>query len=146
MALAAHGIEVVLPPGWEGRIYRRPDPDAQPVLHAANGALAPDDGDFALATAAQLGPGGALMVLCEYESAMAGQPLFDHPQPAAVDPWQAEPSHMLRRRPGQAGYQQFFTDAGRAFALYVVLGSDGEARALMPGVNSVLGSLQIAPA
>ena len=63
MNLSAHGIRVGLPPGWEGRIYKRPDPAAQPVVHAANVALAPDDGDFATRTAELIPAAGVLATI-----------------------------------------------------------------------------------
>ena len=103
MNLSAHGIRVGLPPGWEGRIYKRPDPAAQPVVHAANVALAPDDGDFATRTA------------------------------------------ELMPADGEAGYQRFFNDSGRAFGLYVVIGAAARARSAMPKVDGVLATIEIDP-
>ena len=147
MALSAHGIRVDLPPGWEGRIYRRPDVGARPVVHAASIPLVPGDGDFATATAALMPIDGALVVLCEYEPALAGKGMFDHRPPRAIDPAEASPNHLLRRIPGQAGSQRFFTESGRTFGLYVVVGSHVQrGAAVLPHVNGVLGSLAIAPA
>jgi hypothetical protein len=144
MALSAHGIRLDVPPGWEGRIYRRADAGSQPVMHAASIPLVPGDGDFATGTAAQLPIDGALMVLCEYDPALAGTGMFDHRPPRAFDPAEASPNHLLRRIPGQAGYQRFFTESGRAFGLYVVVGSHVRPGAVvLPHVNTVLGSLAI---
>jgi hypothetical protein len=44
---------------------------------------------------------------------------------------------------GQAGAQFFFSDAGRAFCLYVVLGSYARRGALVPKVNAVLAGVRI---
>jgi hypothetical protein len=146
VALSAHGITLDLPAGWDGRIYRRTDPGARPVVHAASSPLAPDDGDFATATAQIMPADGALIVMCEYDPALAGTPLFAHPPLRALDPAAASPTHLLRRIPGQAGYQHFFTDAGRAFGLYVVIGSVRRAAAVVPHVNGVLPTITITAA
>jgi hypothetical protein len=45
--------------------------------------------------------------------------------------------------PGQSGLQQFFTHRGRAFCLYVVLGSHIDRAEVLPRVNAVLDSLVI---
>lgn len=146
MNLAAHGIRVGLPPGWEGRIYRRPDAAAQPVVHAANVVLAPDDGDFATRTAERMTADGALIVMVEYEPALAGTAQFASAGvPPLLEPGAASPSHLLRRIPGQAGYQRFFNDQGRAFGLYVVIGAAVRAQAVMPKVNGVLATVDIDP-
>jgi hypothetical protein len=50
---------------------------------------------------------------------------------------------MLRRLPGQAGAQRFFTAAGRPFSLYAVLGSGRRAPALVPRLNELLGAIRI---
>ncbi len=77
--LASHGIEVELPAGWEGRLYRRPG--GHPILHAASFALPAQDGDFATGAAAAMPPGATLAALLEYEPALAGRGLFAEPGP-----------------------------------------------------------------
>jgi hypothetical protein len=52
---------------------------------------------------------------------------------------------MQRPLPGQSGAQFFFTEAGRAFCLYVVLGSHARRRQLVPEVNLVLSALSVTP-
>ena len=44
---------------------------------------------------------------------------------------------------GQSGCQRFFSVAGRAFCLYVVLGSHARRTLLTPRVNAVLASLRV---
>nr|MDQ3294736.1 hypothetical protein [Actinomycetota bacterium] len=46
---------------------------------------------------------------------------------------------------GQAGWQSFFTAAGRAFCLYVVLGRDHDIAPLVAEVERVLAALTIEP-
>ena len=47
---------------------------------------------------------------------------------------------------GQSGRQIFFNANGRAFCLYVVLGSHRQRNVLVPLVNEVLATLEIEPA
>jgi hypothetical protein len=53
------------------------------------------------------------------------------------------PFALQRLIPGQAGTQQFFTTGGRAFCLYVVLGSFANRYSLVSRANSVLATLQV---
>jgi hypothetical protein len=51
---------------------------------------------------------------------------------------------MLRRGlVGQSGTQWFFTEAGRPFSFYAVLGSHALRESLVPRVNSVIASLTL---
>ena len=47
---------------------------------------------------------------------------------------------MILRRgiPGQSGTQWFFTESGRPFSFYAVLGSHAQRPALVPHVNTLL--------
>jgi hypothetical protein len=145
MRLAAHGIALELPPGWDGRIWTRPG--GGPVLHAANVALPAADGDFATRATDALPADGVVVVLVAYGPDAAGTPLFAAPAPGRIDPGELSPSTLLRRRPGQRGLQRFFTASGRAMCLYVVVGSTAHAPDLAAGVSRVLGTLRVeAPA
>jgi hypothetical protein len=54
---------------------------------------------------------------------------------------------VLRRGiPGQSGTQWFFTEAGRPFSFYAVLGSHAQRPALVPHVNTLLTALTLSPA
>ena len=53
------------------------------------------------------------------------------------------PSAMPRTMPGRTAAQWFFSSGGRAFCLYVVLGSHAERTALLPLVNQVVETLKI---
>jgi hypothetical protein len=162
--LAARGVGVTLPAGWEGRIFRRPasgevaasaadGPPAPPgevtntILHAATIPLPPDAGDFASSAVPALGPGDALVVLVEYDAANASAPLFAQvsPVPRRVAPDDFSPRTLQRALPGQAGFQRFANEAGRAFCLYVVLGAFRNRARVVAGVNAVLATLTIAP-
>jgi hypothetical protein len=163
--LAAHGIEVSLPTGWEGRLFRRPragevasadagvegEPAAptettHAVLHVSTIALPPDVGDFASGAVEKLGNDDILVVLFEYDPSSAGQPLFARSGiPRQLTPDDFSPNVMQRAVRGQAGSQTFFNDQGRAFCLYVVLGGFARRRDLVPRVNEVLATLTIEP-
>ena len=97
------------------------------MLHAGNFALPERRGDFGGGAVERMGPTNVLVVLFEYDQASARTPLFariDRPQPVPSD---FAPNQLQRIIPGQSGAQYFYSEAGRAFCLYVVLGShDGE--------------------
>jgi hypothetical protein len=56
-----------------------------------------------------------------------------------------QPYVLRRGLGGQSGTQWFFTEAGRPFTLYVVLGSHARRSSLVPRVNSLLANLAISP-
>ena len=159
--LSAHGISVTVPSGWEGRVFRRPaagevmataadGPPAPPgeitnaVVHVSTIALPPDAGDFASGAVDRLGPDDALVVVFEYDAASVHQPLFTAVGiPRALSPDDFSPGMLQRTLPGQAGAQRFFQEAGRAFCLYVVLGSFVRRREMVGAVNEVLASLEV---
>jgi hypothetical protein len=163
--LVAHGIEVALPTGWEGRLFRRPTAGevaskaagiegapAAPaettnaVLHASTIALPPGIGDFASGAVDQLGGDDVLVVLFEYDSSSVGTPLFQHAGiPRILSADEFSPNVMQRAIPGQAGVQKFFHEQGRAFCLYVVIGSFPRRQQLVQRVNQVLAALTIEP-
>ena len=115
-----------------------------PVTHAGNFALPPDRGDFGSGAVDVMGESGVLMALVEYGDECVGSALFDHPRPV---PRVAEfaPDTLQRRISGQLGYQRFFTEAGRAFCLYVVVGSIRFAPTLLTGTRTVLSHTTIGP-
>ena len=55
--------------------------------------------------------------------------------------------YVLRRGlNGQSGTQWFFTESGRPFTLYAVLGSHARRSVLVPRVNQLLKGLTVEPA
>jgi len=140
MKLEAYGVSLELPAGWDGRIGRRAD--GYVVAHAASFPLPPTDADFALATTERLPAGGVAVVLVEYEPALAGTPLFASPgPPKTLAPGEFSPTTLLRRLPGQSGLQRFFSHAGRAFCLYVVVGAARPDATLAAQAGSVVATL-----
>jgi hypothetical protein len=158
--IRAHGIDVGLPAGWDGRISVRADgaPEAainaagthvatlrsRPVVHLANFGLPADRGDFGSGAVELMGDRDVFLVLFEYEPAATGTALFRTAGvPRALTVRGFDPATLRRGIPGQSAHQAFFQESGRAFCLYVVLGSHARRAALVPIVNRVLASVRI---
>ena len=166
MSVAAYGVEVRVPAGWDARIYARPlarasalpaispfarHPEAHggsATLHAATFPLPARDGEFGTAATDSMPRSGAFLALVEYERGAGLEPgvgLFAPTgPPRALSAGDFAPETMLRPRPGQVGAQRFFTTAGRPFCLYAVLGSAAHGAAIA-ALNRLLGSIRIAP-
>ena len=145
--LQAHGIRADLPTGFEGRIFRHEvtGPErSHAVAHFATFALPAQVGDFGGGAVTLMRETDIFAVLFEYGPESLGTPLFAHEgMPQALEPEHFAP-HVLRRGlTGQAGTQWFFTENGRPFTLYIVLGSYARRRALVPVVNRLLGQLAV---
>ena len=146
--LTRQGVEIELPDGWDARIYRRETDDSAGVtrraLHAANFALPTNLGDYAVGAIERMSTGDVLVVLLEFDPARANQGLFGNEGlPDALGPGDFSPTAMPRAVPGRTAAQWFFSLAGRAFCLYVVLGSHAERAALLPLVNTVVRTIKI---
>jgi hypothetical protein len=145
--VAAHGLSVSLPTGWEAVIYCRPPSVAgttHPILHAATFGLPVERGDFGGGAVELMGPSDAMVVLLEYHPDSAGTALFARPGlPQPLSPDAFSPGCLQRGVPGQAGVQLFFNQNGRAFCLYAVLGSYATRYLIVPSLNTVLAGIQI---
>jgi hypothetical protein len=145
--LSRHGIAVELPQGWEGAITWREAQQGEtthPVLHIGSFPLPPDRGDFGSGAVDIMTFDDVFVALLEYHPEAAGQALFAREGvPAALDPGQFSPSILQRQLPGHAGTQEFFTEAGRAFCLYAVLGAYRRRLRLVPRINDILPSIRI---
>jgi len=151
MSLAAHGITVELPDGWDGRIYRLAG--GAPILHAASFALPASDGDFGSSATGVMPDGGAFFALKEYvpdRRLHPGRGLFAaRALRAPLDARRFHPRALQVGRRGQAGMQHFFTAGERPFCLYAVISTiRAQAHAAsVPGrldeLNQVVSSLAI---
>lgn len=156
MRLSGHGINTDLPAGWEGRITKRVTPTGRadgrgtlgevpgPVVHLANFALPEQRGDFGSGAVDLMGSGHVLITLFEYGPESVGQALFARQGMPTLTARMFDPSGLQKVIAGQAGCQRFFTTAGRAFCLYVVLGRHSEAPALTAKANTTLRATKIA--
>ena len=151
MKLRGHGMALEARPGWEVRIHRRPvDPAAPggrvfPVLHAATVALPETRGDYGGGVTALLGGEDVFFALSEFGPESVGTPLFSASGLPRVRPDDFDPRQLQRTLPGQSGVQYFFTHLGRAFCLYVVLGSHARRAVLVRKVQDLLATLELDP-
>ena len=152
MELTSHGIEIDIPRGWDGEIYKRSaglgalDQSAgetKPVVHLGNFPLKPGRGDFGSGAVEVMGADNILIVLFEYGADSVGTKLFASSGMPSVSADDFAPHTMQRPLPGQSGAQFFFTEQGRAFCLYLVLGSHARRHQLVPEVNLVLSTLNL---
>ncbi|HWW54313.1 MAG TPA: hypothetical protein VNY84_11120 [Acidimicrobiales bacterium] len=146
--LAAEGLSLDVPKGWDARIFRRP---AQPpetthaVLHAANFALPADAADYGDGAVQQMSAFNVLVTLVEFHPSSVHTALFSPVGlPLPLKPEDADRTTLQRPMAGQAGIQRFFSLAGRAWSLYIVLGSFDGRSALVGAANEVLSTLQVA--
>lgn len=162
--LTSGGVTVGLPTGWEGEIFNRapagggrslngPAEDTQAavddseiarnVVHVANFALPAERGDFGSGAVELMSSGAVLVILFEHGPESVDTPLFARTGVPQLTTEEFHPQQMQRTLQGQSGRQIFFNAAGRAFCLYVVLGSHRQREVLVPLVNEVLASLDI---
>lgn len=152
MRIAAHGLEVDVPRGWDGEIYRRagglkplggPAEHTGAVVHLGNFPLPNQRGDYGSGAVEAMGPDGIFLSLFEFASESAGKALFGSDGLPTVRADDFAPHTMQRPLPGQSGAQYFFSMKGRPFCLYIALGSHVRRRQLVPEINQVLGSVSI---
>ena len=145
--LAGLGVEVELPDGWDGRIYRRANEGSageRRALHAANFALPADRGDYGGGVHEQMGDEDVFVTLVEFHPDNSNQGLFRRqglPLPVTADAF--SPRAMPRPIPGQAGAQYFFSLGQRAFCLFVVIGSYADRERLARQANTVVQSISV---
>ena len=153
--LAAHGLSVDVPAGWEAELSIQPDPatldsslessDASlVVVHAANFSLPAERGDYGSGAVEIMDRNGIFAALIEFDGASATSKLFAHEGfPTHLDPADFAPDQLHLSLSGQAGLQQFFHVGPRAFCLYAVIGSYSMRGLLVPELNRMLSSLSI---
>ena len=145
--LTRSGVEIDLPDGWDGRIYRREAEEGavtRRAMQAASFALPPNLGDYAVGAVERMQTEDMLVVLLEFDPDSAGQGLFaNEGLPTDMGPDDFSPAAMPRAVPGRTAAQWFFSLGGRAFCLYVVLGSHRERANLLPLANTVVGTIQV---
>ncbi len=151
MKVRALGIALEPNQGWEVRIRTRPADaaarEARPraVMHAATVPLPDDRGDFGGGVTPMLGTDDVFVTLFEYGPEATSTPLFrtrGRPRPVPSD---FSPNQLQRTIAGQSGRQWFFSEGGRAFCLYVVLGSHARRAALTRRVADLIATLDLEP-
>lgn len=156
MRLRSDGLDVDVPRGWDGEIYRQqefvlqslggdPAETDAPIMHLANFSLPPNRGDWGSGAVEIMGSDNVLIVLCEFGPESVGKALFSRQGIPRVEAADFAPNQLQRTLPGQSGAQYFFTHANRAFCLYVVLGAHARRHELIAEVNAVLDTLVLDP-
>jgi hypothetical protein len=147
--VAAFGLAMDLPDGWEGRLRRRtPEPGAtaHAILHAASFALPVERGDYGGGAVERMTDDDVFVTVFEHDPAAAQSKLFAaQGVPARLPVASFSPVALQRVLPGQSGMQRFFTAQARAFCLYVVLGSHARRGVLAPRAEAVVRTLAIGP-
>lgn len=147
MMLTGAGITVDLPPGWEGSI--RPPatlPDGaqrHSVTHLANFPLPAVRGEYGSGAVDLMSDGDALIVLLEFGPESVGTVLFDKTRPPFLRASDFSRDTLQQRVEGHGGCQRFFTEAGRAFCLYVVVGDYIDRVDVLESINSALNRITI---
>lgn len=145
--LAAEGINVKLPTGWEGVIGRHTELEdgsvRNVVAHFASFPLPARRGDFGGGAVELMNASDAFVVLFEYGREAAGTALFAADRIPEIASGHFDRTAIQRPMPLQSGVQRFFTVAGRAFCLYVVVGSHVDRADVLPAINKLMASLQI---
>jgi hypothetical protein len=147
--IRAHGIAAQLPTRFEGRIFVRPASVgvSYPVGQFATFPIPDNIGDFGSGAVTLMGPNDVFATLFEYGPESLGTALFgSQGRPSSFTPDDFSPMRLRRGIPGQSGTQRFFTEAGRPFSFYAVLGSHVMRESLVPSVNELVSSLFISPA
>jgi hypothetical protein len=146
--IGAHGITAHLPSGFEGRIFVRSASVGvtYPVGQFATFPIPDDIGDFGSGAVTVMGPSDVFATLFEYGPESVGSALFaQQGRPNALAESDFSPMTLRRGLPGQSGTQWFFTESGRPFSFYAVIGSHALRTALVPHVNTLLSSLTLSP-
>jgi len=144
------GLGVEMPASWEGSIsggdfQLLTDGARQPtVMHLASFPLPVERGSFGSGAVELMSSRDVFMALFEYGEDSVGTALFAaEGLPRNLQARQFDRNALQRALPGQSGLQQFFTHQGRAFCLYIVLGSHIDRADLLPQVNAILDTLEI---
>jgi hypothetical protein len=112
-------------------------------LHAATVPLPEERGDFGSNVTPTLGPDDVFVSLFEYDPTSAGTALFATRGRPRLTPADFRGNQLQRTIPGQSGVQHFYTENGRAFCLYVVLGSHARRATLVRKANAVIETLTV---
>jgi len=157
-----HGLAADPPAGWHVAVSRRPgaqpstlaerrvapaaalDEDVtRPVLHACTRPLPADRGDFGSGVVDLLGPDDVFVALVDYGSEVADVGLFANQGMPRLAPSQFGPNRLQRPLPGLSASQHFFSEGGRAFCLFTVLGSHARRMASVQRAVALVRTVRI---
>ena len=144
--IAAHGLEIEVHHGWEGRMWRpHADPPviAGPVVRLANFALPTTRDTYAAEVADVLRPSDVLVSLVEFDRASANTGLYAGRGAPTLDVGDLDPNAVQVAGPGRLGVQRFFSLRNRAFSLYVMAHEGRDLRHAFDVVNASLRSFRV---
>lgn len=156
-----YGLAADAPAGWHVAVSRRPGAQpstlaerrsaavpaledvTRPVLHACTRPLPPDRGDFGSGVVDLLGPDDVFVALVDYGSEVADVGLFANQGMPRLAPSQFGPNRLQRPLPGLSASQHFFSEGGRAFCLFTVLGSHARRMATVQRAAAMVRTVRI---
>jgi hypothetical protein len=117
-----------------------------PVVHLANFAIPDDRGDFGSGAVELMSTDNLFITLFEFGPESVGQPMFaTQGMPRNLTAADFKPNMLQRTIEGQSGFQEFFTENGRAFCLFIAIGSHSNRLALANKANAALATIVIDP-
>ena len=147
MTLSGAGIGIAAPRGWDVAISRReataPE-TTHAVVHAATFPLPADRGDYGDGAVQQMSAGDVFVALVEFHPASVGTALFaaaGFPPPLTGADFSRTALQVAVA--GQAGVQRWFSEGGRAWCLYVVVGSWDRRAALASLANQLIAGIEV---
>ena len=156
--LRAHGLSCAVPSGWDVRIEQRVQSSVStpasnvptggyvhPTLHAATSALPSDRGDYGSGYVERMRNTDVFLCLGEFDHEAGATEMFDEGLPSGLRAGEFHPDAQQRVIAGMCGVQRFFHTGGRAFCLYVVLGSWAQRKELAQVASSFLSTIQVEP-
>ena len=147
MLIEGSGITVDLPAGWEGVIRPGgPLPSGAhrySVTHVANFPLPSRRGDYGSGAVDGMADGDVFIAMLEFGPDAVGTALYRAGRPPFLRASDFSRDMLQQRMEGHGGCQRFFTEAGRAFCLYVVVGDHIDRADALPAINAVLAGTTI---
>lgn len=148
-SLRGQGLSAELPAGFEGRVFQRAasfGAATYPVVHFASFPIPEGTADFGGGVPVAMAPTDIFAVLFQYGPESLGKALFARSgMPRTLSPDEFHPYTLRRGAPGQSGTQWFFTENGKPFTFYAVLGSHALRATLVPKVNRLLAGITVSP-
>ena len=155
-----YGLAASPPAGWHVAVRRRPgalpstlterraataalEDVTRPVLHACTRTMPDDRGDFGSGVVDLLGPDDVFVALVDYGPEVADVGLFANQGMPRLAPSQFGPNRLQRPLPGLSASQHFFSQGGRAFCLFTVLGSHARRMASVPRAAAMVRTVRI---
>jgi len=126
MLVEGYGLQVEIPSGWSGRVWRTPQSVDMPGrcfsnIHLGNFEVPIDEANFGSIAIARLRPGDVFAALVEFEPESAHTGWFKHQGlPTNITLDMLSEDYLRESRPHQVGLQFFCTVGDRPFSVHIV--------------------------